>query len=137
MGATNRPDLLEQSLLRPGRLDKLIYVGPYTGLREKTSVLQALCRSYKLRPEVNLEDVAKALPVRCTGADLMQVVSTARSAAVRGIVEKLNNGLVKESELNSDSVIIGVSELWDGVESFRPSVTEEELAYYESLQSQM
>ncbi|XP_047537016.1 peroxisome assembly factor 2 [Vanessa atalanta] len=137
MGATNRPDLLEQSLLRPGRLDKLIYVGPYTGLREKTSVLQALCRSYKLRPEVNLEDVAEALPARCTGADLMQVVSTARSAAVRGLVDKLNSGHVKESELSSDSVIIGVSELWHGVESFRPSVTEEELAYYESLQSQM
>ncbi|XP_050354308.1 peroxisome assembly factor 2 [Nymphalis io] len=137
MGATNRPDLLDQSLLRPGRLDKLTYVGPYTGLREKTSVLQALCRSYKLRPEVNLEDVAEALPVRCTGADLMHVVSTARSAAVRDLVDKLKSGLVKESELSSDSVLIGVSELWHGVESFRPSVTEEELAYYESLQSQM
>ncbi|CAH0728500.1 unnamed protein product, partial [Brenthis ino] len=137
MGATNRPDLLEQSLLRPGRLDKLIYVGPYTGLREKASVLQALCRSYKLRPEVNLDDVAAALPERCTGADLLHVVSTARAAAVRGLVDKLQNGLLKESDLTSDAVIIGVSELWQGVESFRPSVTDEELAYYESLQSQM
>lgn len=47
---------------------------------------------YKLRPEVNLEAVAEALPERCTGADLMQVVSTARSAAVRALVSKLHNG---------------------------------------------
>ncbi|CAG4954125.1 unnamed protein product [Parnassius apollo] len=137
MGATNRPDLLEQSLLRPGRLDKLIYVGPYTGTQEKTSVLKALCRSYKLRPEVNLMNVAEALPERCTGADLMQVVSTARSAAVRGLVDKIKSGSLKESDLSPDSVVLGVSELWQGVESFRPSVTEGELAYYESLQYQM
>ncbi|CAG9565548.1 unnamed protein product [Danaus chrysippus] len=136
MGATNRPDLLEQSLLRPGRLDKLVYVGPYTGLAEKTSVLTALCRSYKLRPEVDLEAVAATLPESCTGADLLQVTSTARAAAVRGLVEKLNNGLVKESDLSADSVVIGVSDFWEGVEAFRPSVTEEELAYYESLQRQ-
>ncbi|XP_072929806.1 peroxisomal ATPase PEX6 [Epargyreus clarus] len=137
MGATNRPDLLEQSLLRPGRLDKLIYVGPYDGRAEKTCVLKALCRSYKLRPCVNLEDIALALPERCTGADLLHVVSTARAAAVRGLVAKLHSGALMESELSPDSVILGVSELLQGVETFRPSVTEEELSYYESLQTLM
>lgn len=56
------------------------------------------------------------------------------------LITKFNilfSGLVKESELTADSVVIGVSELWHGVEVFRPSVTDEELAYYESLESQM
>ncbi|XP_041969433.1 peroxisome assembly factor 2 [Aricia agestis] len=137
MGATNRPDLLEQSLLRPGRLDRLVYVPPYRGVPEKVSVLKALCRSYNLLPGVDLTAVAAALPERVTGADLLQVTDTARAAAVRALVQRMQRGLVKESELTADSVHIGMEELWQGVESFRPSITEEEMSYYESLQSQM
>ncbi|CAH2231684.1 jg2342 [Pararge aegeria aegeria] len=59
-----------------------------------SSRLFELCR-YNLRPEVELEDVAAALPERCTGADLLQVVSVARAAAVRGLVDKLHAGTLK------------------------------------------
>lgn len=48
--------------------------------------------SNKVREEVDLSAVAAALPDSCTGADLLQVVSTARAAAVRALVAKLHAG---------------------------------------------
>lgn len=46
IGATNRPDLIDPALLRPGRFDKLLYVGINQDVESKTSVLKALTRKY-------------------------------------------------------------------------------------------
>lgn len=68
-----------------------------TGKKNQERTMSVLLTLYllircKLRPEVNLEAVSAALPERCTGADLMSVVATARSAAVRSVVASLRNG---------------------------------------------
>lgn len=46
LGATNRPDLIDPALLRPGRFDKLMYVGVPNDLESKVNILKALTRKY-------------------------------------------------------------------------------------------
>ncbi|KAJ3089860.1 peroxisomal assembly protein, partial [Physocladia obscura] len=74
IGATNRPDLLDAALLRPGRFDKMLYLGVSGEKEKQVSVLQALTR--------NLETVADRLPEHLTGADLYALCSDAMLKAI-------------------------------------------------------
>ena len=82
IGATNRPDLLDQALLRPGRFDKMLYLGVSDTHDKQLTILEALIRNFTLHPELSLRRVAETLPFTYTGADLYALCSDAMLKAI-------------------------------------------------------
>ena len=82
IGATNRPDLLDQALLRPGRFDKMLYLGISDTHDKQLTILEALTRKFTLHPEMSLRRVANTLPFTYTGADLYALCSDAMLKAI-------------------------------------------------------
>ncbi|KAI1760446.1 peroxisomal biogenesis factor 6 [Hypoxylon sp. FL1150] len=82
IGATNRPDLLDQALLRPGRFDKMLYLGVSDTHEKQLKIMEALTRKFTLHPSVSLPAVAEHLPFTYTGADFYALCSDAMLKAV-------------------------------------------------------
>lgn len=82
IGATNRPDLLDPALLRPGRFDKMLYLGVSDTHEKQTRILEALTRKFTLHPDVSLPRIAERLPFTYTGADLYALCSDAMLKAI-------------------------------------------------------
>lgn len=82
IGATNRPDLLDQALLRPGRFDKMLYLGISDTHQKQQTILEALTRKFSLHPGTSLHRVAQSLPFTYTGADLYALCSDAMLKAI-------------------------------------------------------
>jgi cell division protease FtsH len=81
IAATNRPDILDPALLRPGRFDRQIVV-PLPDLEERLPILKVHCKGKRLAPDVDLELVARGTP-GMSGADLANLVNEAALHAVR------------------------------------------------------
>jgi cell division protease FtsH len=81
LGATNRPEVLDPALLRPGRFDRRITI-PLPNLAERAAILAVHVRGKRLAPDVDLDVVARATP-GFSGADLANLVNEAAIFAVR------------------------------------------------------
>ncbi len=81
MAATNRPDILDPALLRPGRFDRQIVV-PLPDLEERLPILAVHCKDKRIGPDVDLSVVARGTP-GMSGADLANLVNEAALHAVR------------------------------------------------------
>ncbi|HXW79680.1 MAG TPA: ATP-dependent zinc metalloprotease FtsH [Acidimicrobiales bacterium] len=81
LGATNRPEVLDPALLRPGRFDRQVTI-PLPTLNERLAILKVHCRDKTLAPDVDLEIVARGTP-GFSGADLANLANEAAIVAVR------------------------------------------------------
>jgi cell division protease FtsH len=102
LGATNRPEVLDPALLRPGRFDRQITI-PLPTLRERAAILKVHCRDKKLGPDVDLNVVARGTP-GFSGADLANLANEAAIFAVRSGRDILS---AKDFDDARDRILIG------------------------------
>merc|ERR1719198_366712 len=86
IGATNRPDIIDTALMRPGRLDQLIYI-PMPDLESRQAILKATLRKSPVSPEVPLDYLATHLD-KFSGADITEICQRAAKYAIRESIEK-------------------------------------------------
>jgi transitional endoplasmic reticulum ATPase len=117
IGATNRPNLIDPALLRPGRLDELVYVGP-PDIAGRRRILAIHAKGMPLADDVDLEVLARRTE-RFTGADLEDLTRRAGLTALR---RDLGNAQVSMSDFEA------------ALAETRASVTPEMLIEYERIQ---
>ncbi|MGH9189503.1 MAG: ATP-dependent zinc metalloprotease FtsH [Acidimicrobiales bacterium] len=102
MAATNRPDILDPALLRPGRFDRQIVV-PLPDLEERLPILQVHAKDKRLDPDVDLVIIARGTP-GMSGADLANLVNEAALFAVRRGKKDVH---MEDFEAARDRVLMG------------------------------
>ncbi|GAA5959373.1 hypothetical protein JCM21900_000707 [Sporobolomyces salmonicolor] len=90
IGATNRPDLLDPALLRPGRFDRMLYLGISDTHAAQLKILEALTRKFRLDAHVRLDLVAEQCPFNYTGADFYALCSDAMLKAMSRKAEEID-----------------------------------------------
>lgn len=97
MSATNRPDILDKALLRPGRFDRTIYVG-LPDVRERLEILKVHTKNKKLKSDVDLENIAKTT-TGFSPADLENLCNEAALLAARNNEAEISNEVLKEASI--------------------------------------
>jgi len=141
VGATNRPDILDEALLRPGRLDQLIYI-PLPDQKSRVSILKAILRKTPIDPKIDLEFVGR-LCEGFSGADLKELCNQVCKSAVKEAIdaEQQRKALMKEKndidiEMMEDPVPMITKRHFEiGLSHCRKSVTESDLNRYEEFKS--
>jgi AAA+ superfamily predicted ATPase len=99
IGATNRPDLLDPALLRPGRFDKMIHLDIATDLDSKVKIFEAQTHRFKMQG-VDLRKIAEMCSGNYSGADIYAICAQAVSLAFQEKAMEMEKKLVEWNEQN-------------------------------------
>ncbi|EIE24941.1 AAA-domain-containing protein [Coccomyxa subellipsoidea C-169] len=133
IAATNRPDIIDSALLRPGRLDKLLYV-PLPAPEGRVAILQALTRATPLAADVDLRAVGLSPGTGgYSGADLAALV---REAAVTSLKEALRE-VRKPEEAAEGTACVHMRHFEAAMRSVQPSVSAKDQRVYDTLRQKL
>ena len=134
IGATNRPDILDPAIMRPGRLDQLIYI-PLPDFDSRLSIFRANLRKSPVAPDLDLRDLANRTE-GFSGADITEVCQRACKLAIRGEIaaqEAAEAAAIAKGEPPPEVKAEGLlskAHFDDAMRTARKSVSKTELARY-------
>jgi transitional endoplasmic reticulum ATPase len=140
IGATNRPDILDEALIRPGRLDQLIYI-PLPDQPSRKNIVKAVLRKSPVAGNVTYEFIAE-LTDGFTGADITEICQRATKAAIRESIEaeeqrkvlmKDQEGDANLMEMDDPVPTINRKHFEEALSAARKSVTSYDLDKFEQF----
>ncbi|KAI0978900.1 hypothetical protein GJ496_005078 [Pomphorhynchus laevis] len=127
IGATNRPDIIDDAILRPGRLDQLIYI-PLPDEKSRIAIFQANLKKTPLAPDVDLVYLGKIL-IGFSGADITEICQRACKIAVRECIEKEVEHEKQKVQTSGEDENITEEESFDPVPELRKDHFEDAMKY--------
>jgi transitional endoplasmic reticulum ATPase len=131
IGATNRPDIIDAALLRPGRFDRLLYV-PSPDRNSRIQIIKIHTKKKPLANDVDIEKLADHTD-RYTGADIASLSSAAVMLALREHISKYKDP--KEADSHTQELKIHMKHFEDAIKKIRP-LSAQELNMYKGIADQ-
>lgn len=138
IAATNRPDIIDPAMVRPGRLDKLLYVD-LPSSDERAEIIRTVTRKLPLSGKEGQEGVEMLVRNRCegySGADLVALVREAGVVALKrtwGALDQMDEHT--DSKCEESKVVVEVSDFVKALDKVSPSVSVTQRRKYEALRS--
>ncbi|EAN79143.1 vesicular transport protein (CDC48 homologue), putative [Trypanosoma brucei brucei TREU927] len=145
IGATNRPDMIDPAMLRPGRLDKMLYV-PLPSVEQRASILETHARRYPIDASVDLPSIARDERLQgFSGADLAALMREASLHALKNIyrgateemLEQMERDASGEAVANAQLPSVTMEDFEVSMSKVKPSVSAKDRMDYEILHKQL